>query len=91
MQVRSLFLFKKITIFLIFLAPFLSFTQNNIIEKVLDTTNVVKPVAIPMTNVVKKIEESNVELEKIESRIKRISSIKEIDSLLPEYINYFST
>ncbi len=88
MQVRSIFLFKKIIIFLIFLAPFLSFTQNNIIEKVLDTTSVVKPVAIPMTNVVKKIEESNVELEKIESRIKRISSIKEIDSLLPEYISY---
>ena len=88
MQVRYVSILKKIAFILVYLVPFFSFTQNNIIEQVLDTTKVVKPVAIQVTDVIKNIEKSNIKLDKIEFNLNNISNIKEVDSLLPDYISF---
>ncbi len=81
-------LFRKIAIIAFFLAPFLSFTQSNIVKQVLDTTREGKPFAIQISNVITEIEQANIELKKIEDQIIPISRVKEIDSLFPLYVSY---
>lgn len=81
-------LFRKIVIIAIILTPFISFSQQNIFDKAVDTNNVVKPVAIQMTDVIAKIEEANKEIKSIENKIKTTSDIKEIDSLFPLYVSF---
>lgn len=81
-------LFRKIAIIAVFLSPFLSFTQSNIVNQVLDTTSEGKPFAIQISNVITEIEQANIELKKIEDEIIPISKVKEIDSLFPLYVSY---
>jgi small-conductance mechanosensitive channel len=78
--------FRQITLIAILLAPFFSFSQAKQTGIVIDSSMVVKPEAIPVLKIIQKIEETNEAIRLSDKKILPSSSIIQIDSLLPGYI-----
>ncbi len=86
MQEYSISLYRKIVLITIFLAPIFSFSQLNQEGIVIDSSMVVKPTAIPIINIIQKIEQANEEIESANKKIQIDSRVIQIDSLYHIYV-----
>lgn len=82
---KLILLFRKITLIATLLAPIFSFSQLIDSGSVIDSSMAAKPEAIPVINIIQKIEEANEEIKLIDSNIKLNNKVIEIDSLYPIY------
>lgn len=85
MQAYFILLYRKIILFTFFLAPIFSFSQLNQEGTVLDSSMVAKPTAIPIINIIQKIEQANEEIESANKKIQIDSRVIHIDSLYAIY------
>ena len=85
MNSRLSFLLKAIIMVAILFSNNLSFSQINTGGMVIDSSAVKPPEAIPVIDVIQKIEEENEKTKLTEKKIKPKKSVLEIDSLLPPY------
>ena len=86
MQHKFIFSFRQIILIAILLAPVYSFSQANKTGITIDSSMVTKPKAIEVLNIIQKIEETNEVLAIADRKNKPNSSVIQIDSLLPIYI-----
>ncbi len=70
------------------LLPIFSFSQVKESVVVIDTIRTEKPIAIPIINIIQKIEEAEDEIEQITKKIPLHSSVVKIDSLYSLYIPF---
>jgi len=86
MQVKLFLFFRKIILIALLLASVFSFSQSKSTKSTIDSSMVVKPEAIPVLKIIQKIEETNEAIRLSDKKIQPSSSIIQIDSLLPGYI-----
>jgi len=86
MLAHFILLYRKIVLFTIFLIPIFSFSQLNQEGIVIDSSMVAKPTAIPIINIVRKIEETNEEIKSVSKKLQRGTSVIKIDSLYHNYV-----
>lgn len=88
MQARFFKFYQVVVLVTIFLYPVFSYSFQNQTVQQIDSSNVKIPSAIAVTDIIKKIEETNEEIKTIERKIHPSSSVTQIDSLYPIYVRF---
>jgi len=83
---QNLLFFKIAMLFAFFISLF-SFSQE---QSSVDSIAVEKTIFVELADIVEQIEDSDIELKRINNKVKLPSSVAEIDSLLPGYIEFLA-
>jgi small-conductance mechanosensitive channel len=86
MKIKLYFNLRNVILIALLLASVFSFSQAKSTKTAIDSSKVKKPQAVPVLNIIQEIEETNEEIRLSDKKIQPNSSIIQIDSLLPPYI-----
>ncbi len=88
MEAKFILLFRNITLISIVLFPIFSFSQESESAAAIDTVRAEKPIAIPIINIIQKIEEAENEIEQSTKNIPLHPSVVHIDSLYSIFVPF---